>query len=207
MVLSKNLASTASNLSRVFRLAQRVSDGCVRPVLLARPKQNRAFGKNETSVVRQNNSHSCTHGKISISSHHDSCWQSGPAKSLEKAQTNLIIWDDASVAMKTLSLCLLGLLASAWAHVDHPKFRRVQEGRKINNEYIVILKDGYTMDDLALILSGANLRTMNVYGNVVNGFSVRLPESALEIILNDPAVKYVEEVSLYSVRVVVQSER
>ena len=102
--------------------------------------------------------------------------------------------------MKNLLLCLLGLLASASANADHPKFRRAKQNKKVQNEYIVILEDGFTMEDLQasaeeLILSSANSAIIDVYGKVVNGFSVRLPESALTMLLSDPAVKLVEEVS------------
>ena len=104
--------------------------------------------------------------------------------------------------MKTLSLCLLGLLALAAAYLEHPKFRRVQQSRKIHNEYIVILEVGYTIDDLqvSVLRLGSNSTVMDVYGKVMNGFSVRMPESALDTLLSDPVVKSVEEVSLHILR-------
>ncbi|HKG46033.1 MAG TPA: S8 family peptidase [Pyrinomonadaceae bacterium] len=78
-----------------------------------------------------------------------------------------------------------------------PKFRRMDAGKRIANQYIVVLKDDVTdVESEALRLArdfGGDRNEGHTYNRALKGFSVRMPEQQALRLADDPRVAFVEE--------------
>jgi len=108
---------------------------------------------------------------------------------------------------KTLALFLFTALAVAAivftgvhgqnANSNASKFRRLRADKRIDNQYIVVLKDDVAdVDGEATRLSrafGGDRNNGQTYQRALKGFSVRMPEQQALRLADDPRVAFVEE--------------
>ena len=77
------------------------------------------------------------------------------------------------------------------------KFRRQRADKRINNQYIVVLKDDVSdVDTEALRLArdfGGDRNEGHTYHKAIKGFSVKMSEQQAARLANDPRVEFVEE--------------
>lgn len=81
-------------------------------------------------------------------------------------------------------------------HGQNGKFRRVKDGKKIQNQYIVVLKDDADPDVESIRLSrdfSGDRNGGHTFRRALKGFSVRMSEAQAERMADDPRVDFVEE--------------
>ena len=81
-------------------------------------------------------------------------------------------------------------------HGQNGKFRRVKDGKKIQNQYIVVLKDDADPDVESIRLSrdfSGDRSGGHTFRRALKGFSVRMSEAQAERMADDPRVDFVEE--------------
>src|SRR5687767_15301835 len=108
---------------------------------------------------------------------------------------------------KTLALFVLMALSVAAvvltavhgqnANSNSSKFRRLRADKRIDNQYIVVLKDVVVdVEGEATRLSrafGGDRNDAHTYHRAIKGFSVRMPEQQALRLADDPRVAFVEE--------------
>lgn len=81
-------------------------------------------------------------------------------------------------------------------HGQNGKFRRVKDGKKVQNQYIVVLKDDADPDVESIRLSrdfSGDRNGGHTFRRALKGFSVRMSEAQAERMAEDPRVDFVEE--------------
>jgi len=103
----------------------------------------------------------------------------------------------ALFALVAVSVAVLVFTAVHGQNNGLGKFRRQRADKRIDNQYIVVLKDDVTdVDAEALRLArdfGGDRNGGHTYHAAIKGFSVRMPEQQAVRLANDPRVEYVEE--------------
>jgi subtilisin family serine protease len=75
-------------------------------------------------------------------------------------------------------------------------------GQAIKDSYIIVLKDDVQSVDNEVAQMSASLggvKPDRVFKNAIKGFSIKLPEVAVQRLLNNPKVKYIEQDQLVSI--------
>jgi len=103
----------------------------------------------------------------------------------------------ALFALVAVSVAVLVFTAVHGQNNGLGKFRRQRADKRIDSQYIVVLKDDVTdVDAEALRLArdfGGDRNAGHTYHAAIKGFSVRMPEQQAVRLANDPRVEYVEE--------------
>src|SRR5690242_20009335 len=103
----------------------------------------------------------------------------------------------ALFALVAISVAVVVFTAAHGQNNGLGKFRRQRPEKRINNQYIVVLKDDVTdVDTEALRLSrdfGGDRNNGHTYHKALKGFSVKMSEQQAARLANDPRVDYVEE--------------
>ena len=103
----------------------------------------------------------------------------------------------ALFALVAVSVAVLVFTAVHGQNNGLGKFRRQRADKRIDSQYIVVLKDDVTdVDAEALRLArdfGGDRNGGHTYQAAIKGFSVRMPEQQAVRLANDPRVEYVEE--------------
>jgi len=103
----------------------------------------------------------------------------------------------ALFALVAISVAVVVFTAAHGQNNGLGKFRRQRADKRINNQYIVVLKDDVAdVDAEALRLArdfGGDRNGGHTYHKAIKGFSVRMPEQQAARLANDPRVDYVEE--------------
>jgi hypothetical protein len=101
------------------------------------------------------------------------------------------------VTITLVGLAMSPLFVGGQGHAQKAKgkFRRAQ--RALTNQYVVVLKDDVSRQDIASLASELALThggtTKHIYKQALKGFSIQLPEAAAVALSNDPRVEYVAE--------------
>src|ERR1041384_7577353 len=103
----------------------------------------------------------------------------------------------ALFALVAISVAVVVFTAAHGQNNGLGKFRRQRPKKRINNQYIVVLKDDVAdVDAEALRLSrdfGGDRNNGHTYHKAIKGFSVKMSEQQAARLANDPRVDYVEE--------------
>src|SRR5690349_3583184 len=103
----------------------------------------------------------------------------------------------ALFALVAISVAVVVFTAAHGQNNGLGKFRRQRPEKRINNQYIVVLKDDVAdVDAEALRLSrdfGGDRNNGQTYHKAIKGFSVKMSEQQALRLANDPRVDYIEE--------------
>src|ERR1043166_2791264 len=103
----------------------------------------------------------------------------------------------ALFALVAISVAVVVFTAAHGQNNGLGKFRRQRPDKRINNQYIVVLKDDVAdVDAEALRLSrdfGGDRNNGQTYHKAIKGFSVKMSEQQALRLANDPRVEFVEE--------------
>ena len=103
----------------------------------------------------------------------------------------------ALFALVAISVAVVVFTAAHGQNNGLGKFRRQRPDKRINNQYIVVLKDDVAdVDAEALRLSrdfGGDRNNGHTYHKAIKGFSVKMSEQQALRLANDPRVEFVEE--------------
>ncbi|MBW4717016.1 S8 family peptidase [Saccharothrix obliqua] len=104
----------------------------------------------------------------------------------------------AGVGATTIVAAAASTLLATPAQAAEGEIRAADAAEKVENSFIVKLKDGSTAsaDSLAARYGG---QVDRVFSNALNGFTVSLPESAARKLAANPAVEYVEQDQVFHV--------
>lgn len=85
--------------------------------------------------------------------------------------------------------------AQSQGNAPENKFRRAK--KKVDGQYIVVLKDDTRPEDVDFVANQLLVRhqgtTLGVYRHTIKGFAIQMPEAAAIELSHEPAVAYVEE--------------
>jgi len=108
----------------------------------------------------------------------------------------------ALFVLVTLTVAAVVLTAVHGQNSNSSKFRRARADKRIQNQYIVVLKDDVEdVDGEAIRLAnafGGDRNDTHTYRRALKGFSVRLPEQQATRLADDPRVAFVEEDAVVS---------
>ena len=103
----------------------------------------------------------------------------------------------ALFVLTALTVAAVVLTAVHAQNSNAPKFRRLRADKRIDNQYIVVLKDDVAdVEGEAIRLSnafGGDRNGGHTYQRALKGFSVRMPEQQALRLADDPRVAFVEE--------------
>lgn len=90
--------------------------------------------------------------------------------------------------------CDKGAGGAQCAVLSHPKLRRQAPKFRANDAYIVVLKDGASLERSTNLLKGFADASVNaVFEHALHGFSASMPLNVLAMLIDDPDVTYIEE--------------